>query len=370
MPLELHPQNVGRPLHEILKDAGITGAGGAGFPTWVKYEAPQPTLLVNAQESEPGYFIDKWLHVEKAAELLDLLAWMRGWGVTRCVVGAKLKDRPSFEAMEKLAGVDSGGARMLDCTGRNRHVLADQPEPVLFAYTDDKYPFGMETALLLIVAQQKVPQGQRPNQHGYIVSNTETLWNVYKALTSSTPVTEKYVHVYGATPRHTFREVPVGTPASVVLADAGLSLEEIAARGLVIVDGGPGWYDVVDPATAVVRRRTNALLALDPTVVDLTKKDVLPGPNRVGYPLPETVFSTAPSSLPTPPSVRLPLVDNPKFAAVGVVAPALPSVAVGQHVEVGAVVATAGEGISLPVHASIKGTISAVDETFVEITAA
>jgi Na+-translocating ferredoxin:NAD+ oxidoreductase subunit C len=366
MSLSVHPSLQGRSLADILKAHGIVGAGGAGFPTWAKYTAPQPILVVNAQESEPGYFIDKWLHDDKATELVDLLAWLRGWGIEKTVVAAKLKDRQSFARMEHAAGMGAGGARVLDCTGRNRHALLEQPEPVLFAYTDDKYAFGMETALLLIVAQKKIPQGERPSQHGFIVSNTETLWNMYRALTAAAPVTTKHVHVYGATPRHTFREVPVGTPASVVLHDAGVTLDDIAARQLVVVDGGPGWFERVDPQFAVVTRRTNALLVLDPTEVDTGKTDVLPGPGKAGYPRADTVFAMTPSPLSSA-QVRVPLVDNPKFKAV---LPARPLVAVGAHVRRGELIAAAaGDGISVDVHASIDGTVRQIDDLAIAIDA-
>ncbi len=369
MALTIHDSLASMPLHEALKRGGVVGAGGAGFPTWAKYTAPQPTLVVNAQESEPGYFIDKWLHHERADALLELLTHLRSWGVQRTVVAAKLKDRPSFARMEGLAGLPEGRARMLDCTGRNRHALDEQAEPVLFAYTDDRYPYGMETALLLIVAQKKIPQGERPSQHGFIVSNTETLWNMHQVLTTGRPVTTKYVHVYGATPHHTFREVPVGTPASVVIEDAGVSLDAVRSGGLVVVDGGPGWFERVDVDTAVVSRRTNSLLVLDPNEVDLTKKDVLPAANKPGYPRADTVFQTTPSPLPTPPSLVIVLLkDNANFAAVSA---AVPCVAVGASVAVGDRVAVAADaGISVDAHASVAGTVVAVDARGVHIRAA
>ena len=365
--MKLHESLRGRPLHEILRDFGVVGAGGAGFPTWAKYTAPQPTLVVNAQESEPGYFIDKWLHEQRADDLVDLLAWLRGWGIKRTVVAAKLKDRASFQRMEALAGVGDGHARVLDCTGRNRHKLDEQPEEMLFAYTDDRYAYGMETALLLIVAQTKIPQGERPVQHGFIVNNTETLVNVFDVLTRAEPVTTKFVHVYGATPRHTFRQVPVGACAADLLADAGLGVDEVKARGLVVVDGGPGWFERVDPDVAVVTRRTNALLVLDPAFVDVTKKDVLPGPGKNGYPLAETAFARSPTSLSVT-SVRVPLVDNVAFR---VVRAAEPLVSVGQRVQRGEPLARASaEGVSVATHASIDGVVGSVGPRFVEITAA
>jgi Na+-translocating ferredoxin:NAD+ oxidoreductase RnfC subunit len=369
--LELVAALQNRPLHEVLREGGVAGAGGAGFPTWAKYTSPQPFLVVNAQESEPGYFIDKWLHQEKAKELLELMTWLRGWGVGKTVVAGKLKDRASFETMEKLASEQPGGMKVLDCTalalraaGRDRHKLSEQQEPVLFTYTDDKYAYGMETALLLIIAQQKIPQGERPTQHGFIVNNSETLFNMHQLLTTGAPVTTKYVHVYGAGVAHTFRAVPIGTPATTMLKDAGLPIEEIQQKGYVVVDGGPGWFEKIDATQAVVSRRTNSILVLDPAVVDVTQKDVFDKPNTPGYPSAGTVFATAPSPLAVS-VVRVPLVDNPAFKAVRA---ALPIVRTGDKVTRGQPIAKASEeGVSLWCHASIDGVVGEVMERSIEI---
>src|SRR5919205_3852882 len=57
---------------EIMRQAGIVGAGGGGFPTYFKYMKPQPHLLVNATESEPGYWGDKLVQKEYLDEFLQL----------------------------------------------------------------------------------------------------------------------------------------------------------------------------------------------------------------------------------------------------------------------------------------------------------
>ncbi len=62
---------------EIMRQAGIVGAGGGGFPTYFKYKAAQPHLLVNATESEPGYWGDKLVHKETSEEFLQLFEAMK-----------------------------------------------------------------------------------------------------------------------------------------------------------------------------------------------------------------------------------------------------------------------------------------------------
>jgi electron transport complex protein RnfC len=371
--LTLAPSMAALSLPDALKRCGVVGCGGAGFPTYAKYAsdggAKPRFLVVNAQESEPGYFIDKWVHEHEADALLAVLGHLAAVALApggKVVVAAKLKDRDTLMPLEHKATAAGIPHKMLDCTGRNRHKLDEQSEPLLFAYTDDKYPFGMETALLLIVAQAKIPQGERPSQHGFVVNNSETLWNIHRALTTGAPVVEKFVHVYGATPRHTFRQVPVGTPATVVLADAGVSVDDIDARGLVVVDGGPGWFERVDPRTAVVARRTNSLLVLDPAVVDVTKKDVFDAPGKPGYPSAGTVFTKTPSPLSST-TVRVPLIDNPNLK---VVVPAVAIVQKGDRVGVGDTIARAADhGVSVDCHASIAGVVVDVDAAGITIAA-
>lgn len=55
---------------ETLRQAGVVGAGGGGFPTYFKYTNPQPHLIVNSTESEPGYWADKMLHKHHLNEFL------------------------------------------------------------------------------------------------------------------------------------------------------------------------------------------------------------------------------------------------------------------------------------------------------------
>ena len=63
---------------EIMRQAGVVGAGGGGFPTYFKYKNPQPRLIVNCTESEPGYWADKMVHREYLDELSGALRGLEG----------------------------------------------------------------------------------------------------------------------------------------------------------------------------------------------------------------------------------------------------------------------------------------------------
>lgn len=360
-PLSRHPSHGDRALADIIRDAGISGAGGAGFPTYPKYAVPLKVHVTNAQESEPGYRCDKWLHETYPQEFAALYALFLDWGVEKILFGAKLKDRESFRALE-----DATGGTFLDCTGKNRHPLDEQEGPYLFAYTDDRYAYGKEGALLMVAAATKVPNGERPNQHGFIVNNSETLWNIIVAVRDAKPVCDKLVHIYGESPKHTFVRAPVGTPLAALLDDAGMPLSEVKEKGFALVDGGPGWFEKIEnPESYALTRRTNSILIIDPAYRDPNGKDVLAkGPNP-GYPKED---GPAAEHQPRDLSVQevwIPLVDNPAFE---IVQKAVPSVAPGDKVSRGDVVANAGEaGVSIPAHASISGTVDRVTESHVVI---
>src|SRR5215216_6389440 len=82
---------------EIVRHAGIIGAGGAGFPTYVKYKDPQPHLIVNATESEPGYQADKVLHKEYFEQFLSLYEALKAiFGFEQVSMCVHEKDREWF----------------------------------------------------------------------------------------------------------------------------------------------------------------------------------------------------------------------------------------------------------------------------------
>lgn len=362
-PLRLAESVSGRDLAEVLREGGVAGAGGAGFPTYAKYLKPQPYHMTNAQESEPGYYIDKWLHRTYPREFAELYRFLLQWGCKKIIVAPKYKDREWFIPLEEATG-----ARVLDCRGKGNHVNPDDyEEDILFTYTDDLYSFGKEQALLLNTCGVKLAARQLPTDHGFIVNNTETLYNMYSLLTEGRPVLTKYVHAFGETPKHIFVEAPIGTPAADLFEAAGMTIDEIEAKGFVVVDGGPGWFTVIDdPRNYSITKRTNSLLVIDPNYADPKRKDVRNVGKWKGYPRedgPEP--EKEPSRTLEPSVVRIRLTDNPEFK---IITPSRPVVEVGQKVEAGQVIAVPQEeGFSINHHASISGTVRAVTDEYIEI---
>jgi electron transport complex protein RnfC len=346
-----------------LQTAGVDGAGGAGFPAYAKWERLEEVrwLLMNHQESEPNYFIDKYLGRERAMEFAEFFQTMLDQGVFEAVVVcAKEKDRAWLDTLEAATDATVVGPSDLPLPERDRRG-------VVIALTDDRYEYGMESVLLRLVGD--VTMGTNlPMDFGWLVQNTESLANVIRALDDGTPVTEKYVHVDGDVPRHRFLLAPVGTPATTLLAEAGLDSTHLDASKM-LADGGPGWCFAIedDPDVWGLRKRTNCLLVLDR---ELAEANTL-GDERINVLNPyldagEREYEQEPTRI-SPARVCVPLVSNPSLA--GIVTPAAPVVTAGEVVEAGQLVARpTDEGFSTAVHASIDGVVRAVTDRYIEIS--
>ncbi|WP_245977502.1 NADH dehydrogenase subunit [Halopiger aswanensis] len=346
---------------DLIRAAGVAGAGGAGFPSYAKWTALEDVdaLLVNHQESEPNYRIDKWLGKTKAETFAALFDALLEQAVDLIVVSAKWKDRDEY--VRALEAETDGTVLPPEELPLDR----DAESGVVFAYTENTYQYGMESVLLKTV-DGTVIGNDLPTDHGWLVQNTETLYNISRALSDGDPVTRKYVHVSGDVPRDRFLAVPIGTPASELLRAADCPPELLPADA-VIADGGPGWCFPVDAPLDEygVRKHTNCLLVLDEeTVAENTY-----GEDRIdvleAYEWTDREIESEPTAALEPSRVRIPLATNPE---PDVVDPAEPIVAVGDRVGVGDPIAKpSSDGISNPQHASIAGEVTAVSASAVEI---
>ena len=354
--ITLDPDEIPKQLYE----AGVAGAGGAGFPSAAKWENLDDvhSLMVNHQESEPNYYADKWLAKEHAEEFADFFDTMLNAGLfERIVVGTKEKYRGEWTD-EFEAACDADVYMQADLPAD-----LDELEGVVFCYTGDTYDFSEEQVLLMVTVGERIGR-DLPTDHGWLVHNTETLWNVRNALVDGTPVTRKYVHVDGDTERHRCLDIPLGTTAADLL-EAADSPAASLPDGAALTDGGPGWsYRIEEPPEEFgTRKRTNAVLVLDEeTVEEYTEQE-----GRINV-LDERDWhdrehKTTPADL-EPERVRIPLITNAAYE--GLVAPSEPVVEPGDDISVGDVIAERVPGeISNNQHASIDSTVVDVTDTHI-----
>ncbi|MFW6228265.1 MAG: electron transport complex subunit RsxC [Alkalispirochaeta sp.] len=214
-----------------IAEAGIVGAGGATFPTAVKYSIPEgksaDTLLINGVECEPYLTSDHRLMLERAEELIvGTRILMTALGVSRGWIGIE-NNKP--DAIDHL--------RSVIATARDAGKIPEGTIEVLALKV--KYPQGGEKQLIQAATGREVPSGKLPLDVGCVVSNVSTTIAVYEAVQKNRPFIDRIVTVTGkklvaAGQGGNFR-VRIGTPLSA-LVDAVGGVPEGTGK---VVMGGP-----------------------------------------------------------------------------------------------------------------------------------
>lgn len=220
---------MGNNLIAAVEQAGIVGAGGAGFPTHVKLNAKADTVIINGAECEPLLRVDQQLMARKAQTLLEALNMIvEQVGAQRGVVALKEHYHEATAALQQ---------HLPRYPKLSIHLLGGF------------YPAGDEQVIVCEVTGRVVPEGGIPIQVGVVVTNVETALNVYAAATSGAPVTEKYVTVTGAVQTPITVKVPLGATVRETLAMAGgPTVAEYS-----VVNGGPMMGALVSPDSYITK---------------------------------------------------------------------------------------------------------------------
>jgi len=234
---------------QLIKNAGVVGAGGAGFPAYVKYDAKVDTLIVNCAECEPLIDVDKLIlqnYFEKVYDgiktVTDLVQ------PERVVIALKAKYKKAIEVIE---------------TFKNRMT-----ETVFEIFKlENFYPAGDEQVLVNEVTGRIVPEGSIPLVVGAVVANVETLFNVSNAV-KNIPVAKKFVTINGVVDRPQTLEVPVGTPVKMLLDWCGIDRN----ADYRVLDGGPMMGKLIDENTYAVKKTTKSIIALPAENIVITQK--------------------------------------------------------------------------------------------------
>lgn len=226
---------------DIIRQAGVVGAGGAGLPTHVKANATVDTVLVNGASCEPLLMSDPYLMEEHTDTMIrGLEAVMECTGAKKGIVCLKGKHAKAMQAVKA--------------------ACAKSPDRLACFELGDFYPAGDEQVLVKEVLGLIVPERGLPLNVGAVVSNTETMFNIAHAL-DGVPVTHRYLTVGGEIAKPMVVKVPVGTPVEDVLNFAGGP----TIREYRVVDGGPMMGKIIpDVAKANVSKTTSGLLVLPP----------------------------------------------------------------------------------------------------------
>lgn len=229
-------------LLNCIKEAGIVGCGGAGFPTHIKYAGgPVEYLIINGAECEPLLRTDRYIMknlgdrvvsaVESVGELL---------GAKYCRIALKKTYTEEIKALE--------------------NVLKDRSSIVELAKIDSFYPAGDEQTMVYEVTGRVVPPAGIPLDVGCVVSNVATMLGISDAMEGRN-FTAKYLTVTGEVKQPSVLHVPVGTSFEECIALAGGPLKS----RYFIVSGGPmmgARMTMEEAKDAVVTKTTSGILVL------------------------------------------------------------------------------------------------------------
>ncbi|MCR4890577.1 MAG: 4Fe-4S dicluster domain-containing protein [Lachnospiraceae bacterium] len=191
-------------LLEQIKDAGIIGCGGAGFPTHAKLNCEVEYLLVNAAECEPLLRTDRYLMKHRPEDIIRAVE----------AVGQMTKAQKMFIGLKET---------YTDEIASLQKAISSLKSPVKLFPLHNYYPAGDEQALVCDITGRTVPPAGIPLNVGAVVSNVASMIGISEAM-NDTPFTEKYLTVTGEVKEPIIVKAPIGTSVKSCIEAAGGSL--------------------------------------------------------------------------------------------------------------------------------------------------
>ncbi|ODS23431.1 electron transport complex subunit RsxC [Candidatus Endobugula sertula] len=232
-------------LIEKIREAGVTGLGGAGFPTAVKLKPPANdiinTLILNGTECEPYITADHSLmlyHAEEVIASAKLLSHILG-NPEHVLIG--VEDNKS-DAIQALASA-------LKNSAMNNIQIMTFPT---------KYPSGGEKQLIQLLTGKEVPSGAIPASLGIVMQNVGTAVAAYRAVALGQPLTSRITTLVGeALTTQRNYQVLLGTPIEFALQQAGFD----ASNNERLIMGGPMMGFTLKELTTPIIKSTNCIIA-------------------------------------------------------------------------------------------------------------
>ena len=225
---------------EAVKQSGIVGLGGAGFPTYIKFTTDKPIeqLIINGTECEPYITSDTRTMIDDSDSIADAIS---------------IIDR-YFDIKEYIIGIEKNKAEAI----AKMNEIAAKNSKVRVKVLPSRYPQGGEKVLIFNTTGKVVKAGCLPADVGCIVLNCTTMANISRYIKTGMPLVEKTITVDGgavAEPKNVI--TPVGTSLKDVFDFCG-GFKESPAK---VLYGGPMMGITVPNLDVPVLKQTNAVLA-------------------------------------------------------------------------------------------------------------
>jgi Na+-translocating ferredoxin:NAD+ oxidoreductase RnfC subunit len=214
-------------LINVIKEAGIVGAGGAGFPTHIKLSTKAEYFIINAAECEPLIETDKYLCRTFADKLVKgILLISLHLSASRAVIAIKGKYKNEIAALKEAI------------TNNNADIEIFELRTF--------YPAGDEQIIVQQVTGKSVPERGIPMDVGAVVNNVGTVISVFEAYYEEKAITEKYLSIVGEVKEPIMLKVPIGTSIRQCIDAACPTITDYS-----IILGGPMMGRVVIDSSSI-----------------------------------------------------------------------------------------------------------------------
>jgi Na+-translocating ferredoxin:NAD+ oxidoreductase RnfC subunit len=219
-----------------VRSAGIIGAGGGGFPTYVKLQASVDTIVANCSECEPLLSSDVSMMIEKPDLLIEgMQIAMHATAAKNGIIGIKEYYKEAVAALKKVLPKDNS---------------------IKLHFLENYYPAGDEFLLVYETTGKIIPEGGIPLNVGVVVNNAITLMQIAESC-SGKPVTERAVTLAGEFNEPKVVTVPIGTTYNDLMKIAG----GLKIKDAIFIDGGPMMGKLVTDLESGIAKTTSGFLA-------------------------------------------------------------------------------------------------------------
>lgn len=227
-------------LLDVIREKGLVGMGGAGFPTFIKLNPKQKIdyIIINGAECEPYITSDHRRMLENPAEVIaGLRIAMKVLGLDKGYIGIEENKPDGAEALRKAIGSETD---------------------IEIKMLKTKYPQGAEKQLINAITKRSVPSGKLPADVGVVVVNIDTAYDLWNAFENGMPVVRRIITVSGDCVKNPKNfDAPIGVPLSYLFEQAGGFTDEPRK----VICGGPmmgtAQYNLKPPTI----KTTSSLLA-------------------------------------------------------------------------------------------------------------
>lgn len=233
-------------LRNIVREAGIVGLGGAGFPTYIKLNPGSQksikTLILNGVECEPYITCDDMLMRERADEIMSGIRIMRhALQAEECIIAIENNKPQAYETMVTAARNEQG-------------VFVTQVPTI--------YPEGSEKQLIQVLTGKEVPKNGLAIHIGVVCQNVATAAAIHRAIHHGEPLISRFVTVTGSGVKEPCNmDVLIGTPMHELIEQCGGNAGQLDR----LIMGGPMMGFALHDTRLPVIKTTNCIIAATST---------------------------------------------------------------------------------------------------------